>query len=131
MPQDPVLMQSKEDGSLVYMHSVDASDALRLGDYEIPDPAKVDPVARAAASNRMRSMNVNPPPEMQTPEQRAETRRLANEEAKAQAQGAVQEPFGVRQALGAQPAPAAAQATPPATPEAHAEAEHRAGRSRS
>lgn len=128
MPQNPVLVQSKEDGSLTYMHSVDASDALRLGDYEIPDESKTDPQARAAALNRMRSMNVNPPPEMQTPEQRAETRRLANEEAKAQAQaqGAVQEPFGVRQALGA-----TTPSTPPTTPEAHTEAEHRSAKSRS
>jgi hypothetical protein len=83
MPQELYWVREKESGVAFQMHSVDAAEGLALGDYEvISDPAKdVKPEERQAAAAGMRSVGASPHPELQTPEQRAETRRLAKEEA--------------------------------------------------
>ena len=50
MPQNPVLVYSKEDGTPAYMHTVDAAEAVRLGDYTpVPPGEPPDPEARASA----------------------------------------------------------------------------------
>ena len=81
MPQDPVTVYSKETGDPFAMHSVDAQEALRLGDYVATPPEDVDPQQRAEALARMRSTGATVHPELQTPEEREETRRQANERA--------------------------------------------------
>jgi len=117
MPQNPVLVISTESGEPCYMHSIDASDGLKLGDYRLPteEEAKSSDPKYAAALNRMRNVNVNAPPEFQSPEERAAIRKAANEEAArvaaVQEQYAAGESFGVRQALGAPQA-----GSPPAHP---------------
>ena len=35
MPQNPVLVYEKESGTPTYMHTVDAAEAVRLGDYTV------------------------------------------------------------------------------------------------
>src|SRR5262245_3170089 len=126
MPNNPVMVVNIETGSPVYMHSIDASEAIALGDHR---PATLEEQTastpeKAAALNRMRAVNVNPPPELQTPEQKAAIRAAANEEAAriaaAQEHYAAGEALGVRQAMGAPLAgspPAAAAAAPAAASE--------------
>lgn len=123
MPQQLYWVREKESGQAMQMHSVDAAEGLALGDYElITDPAKdLSPEERQAAAAGMRSTMATPHPEMQTPDQRAETRRLAKEQAEAQAQF-VSGPLGVPMVI--QPgqsgpaahAPASAATRAPATP---------------
>ena len=122
MPNNPVLVINIEDNQPIYMHSIDASEAIRLGDYR---PATMEELAsstpeKAAALNRMRAVNVNPPPELQTPEQKAAIRAAANEEAAriaaAQEHYAAGESLGVRQALGVAPAGSPPGESHPAAP---------------
>src|SRR5262245_9131124 len=128
MPQHPILVINIETGSPVYMHSIDASEAISIGDhrYATADEAASGGPARTAALNRMRNVNVNPPPELQTPEQKAAIR--AQAAAEAEAAGQVVEPLGVRQALGAEPGPPAGTASP-ATATSSSESSGRRGRS--
>lgn len=82
MPQDPVLVVEKDGGQPVYMHTVDASEAIRLGDYvPVPPGEQVSSEQRASAMSRFKTGQATTHPEMQTPEEKEETRRKANEEA--------------------------------------------------
>lgn len=123
MPQELYWVKEKESGQVFQMHSVDASEGLALGDYElVADPEKdIKPEDRQAARNAMGSPGAFPHPELQTPEQRTETRRLAKEQADAQAQF-ISGPLGVPmvipagQSAPATHAPAASAARAPARP---------------
>jgi hypothetical protein len=83
MPQNPVLVYEKEGGAPVYMHTVDAAEAVRLGDYTPAPPGgePPDPEARASAMSRFKAGQATTHPELQTEEEKTETRRKANEEA--------------------------------------------------
>lgn len=85
MPQDPVTVYSKETGDPFAMHSVDAQEALRLGDYVATPPDDIDPQQRAEALARMRSTGATVHPELMSPEEREEVRRQANERAEIEA----------------------------------------------
>jgi len=60
MPQNPVLVYEKEGGAPTYMHTVDAAEAVRLGDYTPAPPGgkDVEPEARASAMSRFRTGQV-------------------------------------------------------------------------
>ena len=81
MPQQLFWVREKESGQAFQMHSVDAAEGLALGDYEvIAEPLKdLSSEERTAAAAGMRATGASTHPELQTPEQRAETRRQANE----------------------------------------------------
>ena len=83
MPQNPVLVYEKEGGLPCYMHTVDAAEAVRLGDYTPVPPGgePPEPEARASAMSRFKTGQAATHPELQTEEEKAETRRKANEEA--------------------------------------------------
>ena len=82
MPQNPVLVYAKEDGTPSYMHTVDAAEAVRLGDYTpVPPGEPPDPEARASAMSRFKTGQGVTHPELQTDEEKAATREKANEEA--------------------------------------------------
>jgi hypothetical protein len=85
MPNDPVIVYLKETGEPTAMHSVDAAEALRLGDYVATAPEGKEPNT-AQALTRMRSPGPSIHPELQTPEEREEARRQAYEVAVATAQ---------------------------------------------
>src|SRR4029434_3128885 len=103
MPENPVMVVNIETGDYIYMHSIEAREAVQIGDhrYATVEEMQESTDKKATALNRMRNVNVNPPPELQTPEQRAATRAAAAEEAKAVAAGAVVDPLAPRQALAA------------------------------
>jgi hypothetical protein len=83
MPQNPVMVYAKEDGTPCYMHTVDAAEAVRLGDYTPAPPGgkDVEPEARASAMSRFRTGQGATHPELQTEEEREESRAKANEQA--------------------------------------------------
>ena len=83
MPQNPVLVYEKDSGSPCYMHTVDAREAVRLGDYTAAPPGGKDPEpeARASAMSRFRTGQGATHPELQTEEERDEARAKANEQA--------------------------------------------------
>jgi hypothetical protein len=81
MPQNPVLVYSTEDGTPSYMHTVDASEAIRLGDYTPTAPGEVPPEARASAMSRFKTGQAVTHPELQTDEEKQAARQKANEEA--------------------------------------------------
>ena len=82
MPQNPVLIYEKESGTPTYMHTVDAAEAVRLGDYtSVPPGEELDPAQRASALSRFKTGQGVTHPELQTEEEKAEARRKANEEA--------------------------------------------------
>jgi hypothetical protein len=83
MPQNPVLVYSKEGGLPTYMHTVDAAEAVRLGDYTSAPPGGKEPApeARASAMSHFRTGQGTTHPEMQTEDEREATRQKANEEA--------------------------------------------------
>lgn len=82
MPQNPVLIYAKDDGTPTYMHTVDAAEAVRLGDYTSAPPDKeVSPEARASAMSRFKTGQATTHPELQTEEEKASTRQAANEDA--------------------------------------------------
>jgi hypothetical protein len=83
MPQNPVLVYEKEGGQPCYMHTVDAAEAVRLGDYTPapPDKEGPSPEARASAMSRFKTGQGATHPELQTEEEREDTRAKANEEA--------------------------------------------------
>src|SRR5262245_20602766 len=111
MPEEPVLVVHIDSSDYTYMHSIDASEAVKIGDhrYATAEEQQESSEKKATALNRMRNVNVNPPPELQTPDQKAAIRA----QAAAEAGTPVEESLGVRQALGASPTPAPA-ATPAA-----------------
>jgi hypothetical protein len=120
MPQELYWVREKESGQAFQMHSVDAAEGLALGDYElITDPEKdLKPEDRAAARSGFSSPSGFPHPELQTPEERAETRRLAKEQADAAAQF-ISGPLGVPMVIPAgQAAPTAAAGAAARTPAA-------------
>jgi hypothetical protein len=82
MPQNPVLVYDK-DGKACYMHTVDAAEAMRLGDYTPTAPSKegASPEERASAMSRFHTGQGATHPELQTDEEREEARTKANEEA--------------------------------------------------
>jgi hypothetical protein len=131
MPQNPVLVYAKDGGTPTYMHTVDAAEAIRLGDYTFAPPGKgeVDPEDRAAAMSRFTSGQSAVHPEMQSEEERAETRRKANEEAAVFAGLPPGTPIVVQAPSERPAARAAQQAAHPATP-AHAERDDKADASR-
>jgi hypothetical protein len=83
MPQELVLMYHVETGEPRKFHSVDAHEAMQLGDYtyEAPKGKAPSPERMAQADFAMRAAQAMPHPERLTPEERAEQRRVANEEA--------------------------------------------------
>ena len=83
MPQNPVLVYATEGGAPTYMHTVDAAEAVRLGDYTPAPPGgkDVEPEARASAMSRFRTGQGATHPELQTEEEREEARAKANEQA--------------------------------------------------
>ena len=82
MPQNPVLVFEKETGTPAYMHTVDAAEAVRLGDYTpVPPGEPPDPEVRASAMSRFKTGQAGTHPELQTEEEKTEARRKANEEA--------------------------------------------------
>lgn len=80
MPQELELVYHVESGAPAYMHSVDAAEACSLGDYTrmAPKGHDEDPKAMTAALSQARGMNPVVHPELQSPEERAEHRRVAN-----------------------------------------------------
>jgi hypothetical protein len=113
MPQQLYWVREKESGRVFQMHSVDATEGMAFGDYEmVPDPTKdVSPEERLAAAAGMRSVAPWPHPELQTPEQKAEVRRMAKEQTEAKARGEEVLP-------GAPPAPPPPPSPPPSEPAA-------------
>jgi hypothetical protein len=89
MPQELIVMYNIETGEPVAMHSVDAQEASRIGDYTATPPSG-EPVNVAQALTRMRSGGGTVHPELQTPDERDETRRQANEAAVQQAEASGQ-----------------------------------------
>jgi hypothetical protein len=89
VPQEPVIVYYKENGEPYAMHSVDAQEALRIGDY-VATPPQGENIDVAVAMSRMRSVDATVHPELQTPEEREETRRQANEAAIQQAEASGQ-----------------------------------------
>jgi hypothetical protein len=83
MPQNPVLVYSTEDGLPAYMHTVDAAEAVRLGDYTSVAPSKEgpSPEERASAMSRFKTGQATTHPELQTEEEREKAREEANEKA--------------------------------------------------
>lgn len=80
MPEELVLVYEKESGAPIYMHSIDAREAVQLGDYtqEAPGGKDPSPEEKASAMARTRGLTGSPHPELQTPEERAATRAAAN-----------------------------------------------------
>jgi hypothetical protein len=83
MPQNPILVYEKEGGQATYMHTVDAAEAVRLGDYTPmpPDKDGPSPEERASALSRFRTGQGVTHPELQTEEERERSREEANEKA--------------------------------------------------
>ena len=83
MPQNPVLIYSTEDGTPTYMHTVDAAEAIRLGDYTSAAPSKegASPEERASAMSRFHTGQGTTHPELQTEEEREKAREEANAKA--------------------------------------------------
>lgn len=81
MPQEQVVVYFAETGQPCRMHSVDAAEALRLGDYVStpPDGLALGDHAMWQATSRGLPL----PPELQTPEVRALNRAQAASEAEA------------------------------------------------
>ena len=83
MPQNPILIYEKDGGKAVYMHTVDAAEAIRLGDYTPTPPGSEgpSPEERASAMSRFKTGLAMTHPELQTEEEKQEARQKANEEA--------------------------------------------------
>src|SRR4030095_9010754 len=83
MPQNPVLVYEKDGGTPTYMHTVDAAEAIRLGDYTptAPDKEGPSPEERTSAMSRFRTGQGVTHPELQTEEEREKAREEANEKA--------------------------------------------------
>lgn len=83
MPQNPMLLYAKDGGTPTYMWSVDAAEAVRLGDYTPAPPSKegASPEERASAMSRFKTGQAMTHPELQTEEEREKTRQEANEKA--------------------------------------------------
>jgi hypothetical protein len=118
-------MYHVETGEPRKFHSVDAREAALLGDYTFEEPKgskKPSPEALARASFAMTGGQATPHPELLTPEERAEQRRLANEEA---AKQGVQPVMMVTEPPVSHPeaTPASVQATTARRPGASREAE--------
>jgi len=134
MPEAPIMVVNIETGDYTYMHSIDASEACGLGDYRMATAEEVSGTSakKTAALHQFRNLNVTPPPELQTPEQKAAIRAAAAEEAArvaaVQEHYAAGEAFGVRQAMGAAPAGSPPAAAAP-TPTSSSEGSSRRGRS--
>jgi hypothetical protein len=79
MPQEQVLVYLKTTGQATYMHSVDAAEAVRLGDYSLQSPTKLTPEEEAAAQTAAMTHAAPRPPELMTPEEREAVRREANQ----------------------------------------------------
>lgn len=81
MPDTLVAVCEKESGDLYYMHSVDATEATRLGDYVYVDDRdkQFDDEQRAVARARAKGMGPPPHAEMLSEKDRMEMRRRANE----------------------------------------------------
>ena len=100
MPDNPVLIYHKESGTPAYMHSIDAAEALSLGDYTATPPATAPPPEDlAAAKAAFQGSNPNMHPEQMSEDARTALRAEAT--AEAQAETPPEEPLGVRRALGA------------------------------
>jgi hypothetical protein len=83
MPAYPVLVFEKETGTPTYMHSVDAREAVQLGDYEYKATQEhdLDPEERAAARAKFQGGMAVLHPELQSEEERQQHRDEANEKA--------------------------------------------------
>jgi hypothetical protein len=88
MPQEPVLVYSTVDGEPAAMHSVDAAEATRLGDYTYASPKDAKDkdgaetpehaAARGRAMARFMGGGLDQA-ELKSPEEREESRQRANE----------------------------------------------------
>jgi hypothetical protein len=83
MPQNPVMVYAKDGGTPTYMHTVDAAEAMRLGDYTPapPDQEGPSPEERASAMSRFRTGQGTTHPELQTEEEKERAREEANDKA--------------------------------------------------
>src|SRR5262245_52277645 len=83
MPQNPVMVYEKDGGTATYMHSVDAAEAVRLGDYTTTPPGgkEAEPEAKASAMSRFKTGQATTHPEMQTDEEKEKSREEANAKA--------------------------------------------------
>jgi len=82
MPAQPVLVYEKETGTATYMHSVDAREAVQLGDYTYAAPSQEpSSEARAAARSKFQAGMAVAHPELQSEEERQRLRDEANERA--------------------------------------------------
>jgi hypothetical protein len=79
MPQDPIMVYHRDTGTPAVMHSVDAAEAVRLGDYvyALDEGQEADPQAKAQAMARFKGADI-PQAELKTPEQRAHDTAVAN-----------------------------------------------------
>lgn len=80
MPQYPVVVYDA-DGQPMVMHSIDAKEAVQLGDYTYAPPGEADPQAMAAARARFETGQSATHPELLTDEAKDKQRREANEKA--------------------------------------------------
>jgi hypothetical protein len=97
-------------GKLTYMHSIDAAEAVRLGDYTMTPPkAEIDAQERAMAMARAKGLEGAVHAELQTPEEREANRAAANAAA---AQAGAQPVVIVTPAEESTPARATRQTTP-------------------
>ncbi len=83
MPETFVTVYFRETGEPFHMHSVDAAEAVRIGDYMSEPLSGYNPTPEELANvaARARGIGTATHPELMTPEQRAEHRRLAAEAA--------------------------------------------------
>lgn len=126
MPEAPVMVVNIEDSSVCMMHSIDASEGVRLGDYRYATlEEQADAQKRMEATARMSSVSATPHPELQTPEERKATRAAANEAASQQLTAL---PLGTPVLVQPQTRTAATPAAGHATASAHAEASRPAAR---
>ena len=81
MPQEQVLVYELATGTPYFMHSVDAAEAVRMGDYTYTAPGGKDAAPEDLAVARARAKGMSAPghPEMMSPEQRERVREEANQ----------------------------------------------------
>jgi hypothetical protein len=79
MPDTLELVFEVATGKPAYMHSIDAAEAVRLGDYTtVPPAGEIDPQEKAAAMARAKGMVSPVHAELQSAEERETSRKQAN-----------------------------------------------------
>jgi hypothetical protein len=86
MPQEMIVVYHSETGKPELMHSVDAAEAVNLGDYTYAPPqgAEVSTQDMAAARAKAQGWNSTVHPELMSPEDRDAMRQEANQRAQVQ-----------------------------------------------